>query len=392
MFCCQALALNKIAGRACNSFAAESLWRRSNGCIKLPSAAWSVGSEFLLLLMTIKHFALLLGGTVLFVLAVGTLCADDARPEAKQLLVSAHEASDLSTILPYELHGTVVINPATSNEKKGYITIYRDHERSRSELRVEDYQEVKLVRGNKLYIYRSTPLPVPMLSLLAEIDHAWDKLAEGGDARMGDVAKKKVQNQAANCFDVKGEQRHRLCFDPERKVLLESMERQKAIEFSNYADVDGHWFPKKITVLLELATKETPILAVEDIQIIKAQFAPTAFAVPPHAMEFDTCENMQAAKPVQVPRPEFSPMVARRNAATPAIHVYGIVEKDGSLQNVKMLTTDTELQQSILEALKKWRYTPAMCGASPVASEKEIEIPLFGEFSGSGVEGGRRGR
>jgi Gram-negative bacterial TonB protein C-terminal len=343
------------------------------------------------LLMT-KHFALLLGGIFLFVLGAGALCADDARPEAKQLLVSAHEASDLSAILPYELHGAVVINPATSNEKRGYITIYRDHERMRSELRVEDYQEIKLVRGNKLYIYRSTPLPVPMLSLLAETDHAWDKLAEDGDARMSDVSRKKVQNQPANCFDVKGERRHRLCFDPERKVLLESMERQKAIEFSNYSDVDGHWFPKRITVLLELATKETPILAVDDIQVTKAQFAPTAFAVPPHAMEFDTCENMQAAKPVQMPRPEFSPIVARRNAATPAIHVYGIVEKDGSLQNVKMLTTDMELQQSILEALKKWRYAPAMCGASPVASEKEIEIPLFGEFGGSGGEGGRRGR
>jgi Gram-negative bacterial TonB protein C-terminal len=191
---------------------------------------------------------------------------------------------------------------------------------------------------------------------------------------------------------VKGEQRHRLCFDPERKVLLESMERQRAIEFSDFGDVDGHLFPKKITVLLELATKETPILAIEDIQVIKAQFAPTAFAVPPHAMEFDTCENMQAAKPVQMPRPEFSPTVARRNAGTPIVHIYGIVEKDGTLQNVKMLTTDAELQQSIIDALKKWRYTPAMCGTTPVATEKEIQIPLFGEFGGSGGEGGRRGR
>ncbi len=386
-------AWQQIAGRRRNSFAAESYGLYPIAALNFGSRLGAWGSGSFLLLMTIKHFALLLGGIFLFVLGAQTLCADDARPEAKQLLVSAHEASDLSAILPYELHGTVVINPGTSNEKKGYITIYRDHERSRSELRVEDYQEVKVVRSNKLYIYRSTPLPVPMLGLLAQTDHAWDKLQEDGDARMGDVAKKKVQNQLANCFDVKGEQRHRLCFDPERKVLLESMERRMAIEFSNYSDLDGHWFPKKITVLLELATKETPILEVEDIQVIKAQFAPTAFAVPPHAVEFDTCENMQAAKPVQMPRPEFSPMVARRNAAAPTIHVYGIVEKDGSLQSLKMLTTDAELQQSILEALKKWRYTPAMCGASPVASEKEIEIPLFGGFGGGDDSGGgRRGR
>lgn len=343
--------------------------------------------------MTIKNCGLLLCGAFLFVLSTGALCADDARAEAKQLLVSAHEATDLSAILPYELQGTVVINPGTANEKKGSITIYRDHDRWRSELRVEDYQEVKLVRGNKLYIYRSTPLPVPLLGRLAETDHYWDKLAEDGDAKMGDVAKKKVQNQAANCFDVKGEHRHRLCFDPERKVLLESMEQQRAIEFSNYSDVDGHFFPKKITVLLELTTKETPILAIEDIQVIKAQFAPTAFAVPPHAMEFDTCDNMQPAKPLQTPQPRFSPMVARRNAVSPAIHVYGIIDKDGSLRNVKILTSDAEIHQTIMETTKNWRYAPAMCGTSPVATEKEIQISLFGGFGGGDDSGGgRRGR
>jgi len=343
--------------------------------------------------MTIKNYALLLWGVSLFVLGAEMFGADDARPEAKQLLVSAHEASDLSAILPYEFQGTVVINPGTSNEKKGSITIYRDHERWRSDLRVEDYEEIKLVRDNKLYIYRSTPLPVPQLGRLAETDHYWDRLAEDGDAKMGDVAKKKVQNQAAHCFDVKGEQRHRLCFDPERKVLLESMEQQRATEFSNYGEVDGRLFPKKITVLLELATKETPILAIENIQVIKAQFAPTAFAVPPHATEFDTCDNMQPAKPLQTPRPEFSPMAARRNAAvSPTIHVYGIIDKDGNLQNVKMLANDPEIQQPILEALKKWRYSPAMCGTSPVATEKEIQVSLFGGFGGDDSGGGRRGR
>lgn len=354
---------------------------------------WSVGAPISFSPMTSKNCGVLLSGIFVLVLGVGVLCADDAAPEAKQLLLAAHGASDLSALLPYELEGTVVINPGTGNEKKGSITIYRDHERSRSELRVEDYQEVRLVVGNKLYIYRSTPLPVPLLGQLLDTDHYWDKLSDDGDAKLGDVSKKKVQNRVSSCFEVKGEQRHRLCFDPERKVLLESLDQQRVIEFSNYSDVDGHLFPNKITVLLELATKEMPILLVENIQVLKAQFSPTAFAVPPHATEFDTCENLQAAKPAQTPRPEFSPMVARRNAGTPVIHIYGIIEKDGSLQNVKMLTTDAELQQSIVEALKTWRYTPAMCGTTPVASEKEIQIPLFGGFGGGGdTDGGRRGR
>jgi hypothetical protein len=344
-------------------------------------------------MMTIKRTAILLCGLCLCATGLTRLRAEDARPDAKQLLIAAHQAADLSAVLPYELQGTVVINPGTESQKKGTITIYRDHDRWRSELRVDDYQEIKVVRNNKLYIYRSTPLPIPLLGRLSETDHYWDTLAEDGDAKLGEVSRKKVQNRQANCFDVKGEHRHRLCFDPEKKVLLELTEQQRTTEFSAYSEVDGHSFPKTITVLLELATKETPILEVQDIQVIGAQFAPSAFAVPPRATEFDTCENMQPARPVQTPSPEFSPMAARRAAQlSPVVHVYGIVDKDGSLRNVKMLTADAEIQQSIAEALKKWRYSPATCGTSPVASEKEIEIPLFGGRGNGGDDDSRGGR
>lgn len=294
-------------------------------------------------------------------------------------------------MLPYTMQGTVVINPGTTSAKKGSITIYRDHDRSRSELMVEDYQEIKLVIGNKLYIYRSTPLPVPLLGLLAETDHSWDKLVEDGDARLGDVGKKKVQNRQAQCFDVKSEQRHRLCFNPEQNVLMESMDQHRAVEFSNYKDLEGHFFPATITVLLELEKEEKPILVIENIQIRKARFAETVFAVPAHAMEFETCNNMQPAKPMQNPTPQFSAAAMRRNAASPAINVYGIVGKDGSLENVKVLTSDIEVKQAIMETVTKWRYTPAMCGSTPVASEREIPIQLFMGASGGG-EGGRRGR
>jgi hypothetical protein len=149
--------------------------------------------------------------------------------------------------------------------------------------------------------------------------------------------------------------------------------------------------PPTRTTLLELEKQEKPVLVIENIQVLKAQFAATSFAIPPHAMEFDTCENMVAEKPLQTPSPEFSPTAMRRNAGSPAINVYGIISKDGNLENVKVLTSDTEVQQTIMETVKKWRYTPAMCGSSPVASEKEIQIMLF-RGGGGGDEGGRRGR
>jgi hypothetical protein len=302
-------------------------------------------------------------------------------PDARQLLQGAHEVSGLTQVLPYSVHAAIVINPGESNEKKGQITIYRDQDRSRTDLQVEEYREIKVTLGNKLYIWRSTPAPVPALGRLAETDHTWDRLAEDGEAKLGDVSRKKVQNTSAVCFEVKGEQRRHLCFDPARKVLLENLDQRVAVQFTDYTALDQLLLPRKITVLAELEKSEKPILVLQDIDVQKARFAATSFSVPEHSMEFETCEKMQPAKPLQTPRPEFGNQLVRKylGAGVPSVNVYGIIDKDGNLQNIKILSSDAEVQQSIREALKKWRYSPAMCGSSPVAAEKEIQVP-FSDF------------
>jgi hypothetical protein len=344
--------------------------------------------------MPIKKYLPFLCCLFVFALSGKMFCVDGPHLEAKQLLLEAHGASGLSTLVSYEFTGIVVINPGTENEKKGTITIYHDHERWRSELLVETYQEIKLTRDSKLYIARSTPMPIPQLGKLAEADHFWDKLADDGDTKLGDVGRKKAQGQPANCFEVKGEQHHRLCFDPERKFLLENLDQRRAVEFTNYSEIEGLWVPGKITVLLELEKLEKPVLVIENIKVRKAQFAETVFSVPAKAMEFDTCEKVTPATPLRTVAPDFSNAVIRRNAGSPIINAYGIVTRDGTLENLKMMTSDTDVQQVVLETVKKWRFTPAMCGTTPVASEREFPVFVTSD-GGSGnmdVSGGRRGR
>jgi len=308
---------------------------------------------------------------------------------ARELLEAAHQASGLAKITPYQMTANVVVNPVAPTPVKGRITVYRDKDRSRYELQLEDYREVKVFLGGKLYVARSLPYPVPGLKLLRDVDHTWDKLADEGDAKLGDVQHKKVQHVPADCFEVKNEQKERLCFDPARKVLLESMDQHNAVEFSDYTPVGHQLIPRKITVLLELPTEERPVMTLDNIQVTEAQFEGGVFAIPEHAQEFDACENLQPAKAVRAPAPEFSPTVQRRNMASPVIHVYGIVDKDGNLQNPMVLSSDAEVRSSTLEALKKWHYTPATCGTTPVASEQEIEVRLFGGEDGEGMRSRR---
>jgi hypothetical protein len=315
---------------------------------------------------------------------------DNAGLDGKTLLQKAHELSGPSLLLSYEMHAAVVTNPGAPTEKHGKLTIYRDKDRLLTDLQVEDYRETKLTLGNKQYITRSIPYPVPGLGHLVETSYTWDRLAEDGDATLGNVSHKKVQNAAADCFDVKGHEKHRLCFDVTRNVLLENLDQQRAFEFSDYQAAGQQLFPHKITVLLELEKSEQPILTIQEIDVRKAQFADTVFAVPEHALELDTCEAMVPAKAMQMPRPSFGMTTVRRNASARVVRVYAIVNKEGSLENVKILSSDAEVRQAVQDVITKWRYSPAMCGSSPVASEADIQIPF--DIGGGGGDAGGRGR
>jgi hypothetical protein len=303
----------------------------------------------------------------------------DAALDARALLQSAHQSSGLSAVLPYEMRGVVVFNPGPG-EVKGQIAILRDQGRSRVDLQFASYHESRVVLGNKMYITRSTAFPAPGVSRLVEIDRTWDRLPQDGDAALGNVSRKKIQNAAADCFEVKGEQHHRLCFESSRKVLLEDMDQQKAIQLSDYQAVSGaaQFYPRKIIVLAELEKSEKPIFIVQDIDVHKAQITDSAFALPEHPLELATCENMQSPKLIESQRPQFPRSVSRRNSDAGGVYAYGIVATDGKLQNIKVLTSDSDVQGAVVDALKQWRYAPASCGSSPVAAEQEIQIPFQG--------------
>jgi hypothetical protein len=154
--------------------------------------------------------------------------------------------------------------------------------------------------------------------------------------------------------------------DPDKRVLLENLDQEKAFEFSEYSAIESLMVPHKVIELLELPKEELPVLVLQDIQVQPSVFMANVFAIPEHAQEFETCSNMLSAKPQQTPRPDFGANVVRRNLAAERVNVYGIVDKDGSLQRIKVLSADADVQQAVLEALKKWRYSPAMCGSTPV--------------------------
>src|SRR6202007_1967593 len=95
-----------------------------------------------------------------------------------------------------------------------------------------------------------------------------------------------------------------------------------------------------------------PLVVGESIACQKAELPPSTFALPENPLELETCENMQSAKLLESVRPQLPRTVMARNSGVQGIYAYGIVDKDGRLQNIKVLTADNDLQEALVEALK----------------------------------------
>jgi TonB family protein len=56
------------------------------------------------------------------------------------------------------------------------------------------------------------------------------------------------------------------------------------------------------------------------------------------------------------------------------VYIAVVIGKDGKLDEVRAVSGNPILAQGAIDAIKRWRYSPAMCGTKPVAVEKEVRV------------------
>jgi len=83
-----------------------------------------------------------------------------------------------------------------------------------------------------------------------------------------------------------------------------------------------------------------------------------------------------SARALYQPLPEIPEELRRQNLAAVAVARFRVAA-DGSAQvELVRATTDTRLNQALLDALRRWRFFPAIEQGRPVASELEIRVPI----------------
>jgi protein TonB len=83
--------------------------------------------------------------------------------------------------------------------------------------------------------------------------------------------------------------------------------------------------------------------------------------------------QVEAAKAIYRPSPEYPPL-AKMARIQGVVRLEAVISKDGTIQDLKVLSGHPLLVKSAMEAVQKWRYQPTLLNGEPVEVVTEIDV------------------
>jgi protein TonB len=72
-------------------------------------------------------------------------------------------------------------------------------------------------------------------------------------------------------------------------------------------------------------------------------------------------------------QPEYPPL-ARSARIQGAVVVHAVIAKDGTIENLRVISGHPMLVPSALEAIRQWRYRPYVLNGEPVEVETQVTV------------------
>src|SRR3954464_528806 len=309
---------------------------------------------------------------LLFCLSASVFAAESARTP-RELVDLSRRVSDLSTVGPYQLNATIVLNPGTSKETSGRITILRDKGLYHSDLNLPGYREGRWIKENTLYIVRTRPIPFPHLLVLRELDQLWRVNGIPDNINLKQ-SKEKDHGKPLECFESNQDGLSKFCFDSAISVLVRARGWKAGdIEFQEFGTFEHRYFPSRIIV----KEQDRKLLEVRDITISKASFTPDMFDPPEGTSGFPTCEEITPPRKIKDVNPEI-PIEDLRRIREAVVYLYGWVAADGSVSNISVeYSPGDSFTESARRAFQQWRYAPATCGGKTIPTEIETHVLYY---------------
>jgi periplasmic protein TonB len=82
---------------------------------------------------------------------------------------------------------------------------------------------------------------------------------------------------------------------------------------------------------------------------------------------------LQAAKLIRQPKPIY-PQPAKQVRVQGVVKLHALISRDGTIENLKVVSGHPLLVPSALEAVKQWAYQPTLLNGEPVEVETDIDV------------------
>lgn len=312
---------------------------------------------------------LILGAAILLAGAGASRMSASDNPAAQQILDTARGPGDLfqGNMGPFQLD--VDFTAQFNVPAHGHLTLkWKSKDQWWSEVSASGFEQTTFRNGEMEYTVRNlgfTPNRVSQLFSLVE------------PLVLSEFVAKKQNGASPACV-----QAHRkgfdhdmldICVDPASHNLVSEDWRgsdQKSIreEFADYFDFSGIRYPRKF----ERLENGGEAISADVTGVQKIAFDPALLVAPKGAIERRLCPGM---KP---------PGVIYRPAPTPASGGSGgnisaalTILTDGSVGDVHIVdSAGKKTDDRAVEALKKWKFKPAMCGSEPVVTDIMVGISI----------------
>jgi protein TonB len=83
--------------------------------------------------------------------------------------------------------------------------------------------------------------------------------------------------------------------------------------------------------------------------------------------------NVQAAKLIAQPKPAYPPL-AKQARIQGTVKFNAVIGKDGTIQNLQLVSGHPLLVPSATEAVRQWRYQPTLLNGEPVEVITQIDV------------------
>lgn len=320
-----------------------------------------------------------------FVLLAGAnwgFCSDKDKATSAEELVSRARALE---VWSEGSHGTSIKGELeVADSKNGivrgdYGLIWESPRHWAETIHFSNYDRERVRDGDTIWIKSSVdfqPVFVFQLDILLDSRRALT-LAPTEKAKR--VWKRKDGGIEEQCTEVygPGSTERNLCFDARSGTLvrIEYPKEGSVFEISRIEQADFRELGGKLIPTESHAFRgKQAILGVKIISTEEIGGNPPSLKPAPGARPWPTCENVTPGELKERTVPEYSRM-ARDRREQGKVTLYAVIDTDGSLRNLHVIeTAGADLDASAIEAVRHWRYRPAMCGDTPIPAETAISV------------------